>query len=1060
MKRKLLSILFCCIVVAGAFAQYPQTLPITHTSFFATTAMGTNPTLEKGSYSTSTDAILVNQWNRSSATTGGSSPTVENSTLSYSNYVDNNAGKAIILADGNLNRRSVYSLSNTNPYTGTDFYLGLLVKVSSITATGYLITWDANHTSTTVRGAVLVRADADGFNFGMSTTNSTVSTWSGKLSFDQTHFIVLKVKPISGGANVAYTFYVNPTIDNSEAQSTALSSNIAATGGLQQIRAIAIQQASGINAKIAGLRFSDKWADVVRSSTYTENFVSATVDGNLEGYDSWAVSTNTSWDDGTSPLIGATPLVYPDYLGSNNGRVAITNKNNTARASVKLTSVSAPVDGTSVYASFLVKIDDQNTVTTGLREIFVLNQSLGEYTRCRVSAQHFPADNTVKFAVSKVTTKSDPSIAFNAANTHLLVLKYNRIAGANNDKISLYINPDLTLKESEQVNSIVDFEDANQIDWGTAAVHLLIRQTGIGAKFGGFRVGTTWEQVIPASSSVTVNNSSSISAYNLNTSSQLNVATGATLTIDDDTEVDAITAAPGAKVTLADTKTLSGTLTLQSDENGTATFVDNYNAPTVNAVVQQRVTSGRNWYMSTPLSAANASVLNRGTSVVEYNEATGLWPTASTLTPGKGYIQVAAPTEGSTGNVEFTGITNSGNIPVTLTYHSETGKGFNLVGNPYPSYLDWSAVATDLINTNATTGAKMPTGTMWYRTINYNGKSEWQPNHDYNILNEIVYNGTRFYKVTTAGTSAATGGPSGSTTSIVDNTVTWAYEGSIYIFATVSAGGQVSPSTVSNLVPPMQAFWVKSTGGTLTFKNTMRSHKTDVGSNLLKAPKSTTSEMPLVRLSVTNGVSADEAVIYASANASNVFDSYDAPKYFNTESYNQPEIFTQVGNEKLAINALSELSEGMELPLGFATSKGNDFSIAATELKNLGSDLQVILKDKQSNNAEFNLTNGKAYNFSSSAVNDANRFTLIFRAPSVTTGVENTNKFNAQVFVNAANQITISAPEKSNYAIYNAMGQLIENGILNYNLHTVNYKLTQGVYVVKVNNQTTRVIIK
>ncbi|MBV5342427.1 hypothetical protein JZU68_02030, partial [bacterium] len=80
---------------------------------------------------------------------------------------------------------------------------------------------------------------------------------------------------------------------------------------------------------------------------------------------------------------------------------------------------------------------------------------------------------------------------------------------------------------------------------------------------------------------------------------------------------------------------------------------------------------------------------------MEYNEATGLWPTASTLTPGKGYIQVASSTEGSTGVVEFTGTTNSGNIPVILTYNSGTGNGFNLVGNPFPSYLNWQAVVAD-----------------------------------------------------------------------------------------------------------------------------------------------------------------------------------------------------------------------------------------------------------------------------------------------------------------------------------------------------------------------------
>ena len=90
-----------------------------------------------------------------------------------------------------------------------------------------------------------------------------------------------------------------------------------------------------------------------------------------------------------------------------------------------------------------------------------------------------------------------------------------------------------------------------------------------------------------------------------------------------------------------------------------------------------------------------------------------------------------------------------------------------------------------------------------------------------------------------------------------------------------------------------------------------------------------------------------------------------------------------------------------------------------------------------------------------------NRFSLIFRSPGVSTDLEN-NKLikQAQVFVNAANQITIIAAENSNYAIYNTVGQLIENGILNSKHETRNTKLKTGVYVVKVNNESTRVVIK
>ena len=350
---------------------------------------------------------------------------------------------------------------------------------------------------------------------------------------------------------------------------------------------------------------------------------------------------------------------------------------------------------------------------------------------------------------------------------------------------------------------------------------------------------------------------------------------------------------------------------------------------------------------------------------------------------------------------------------------------------------------------------------MWYRTISYNGKSAWASNTAYS-MNDIVYNGTRFYKVSTAGTSGASGGPTGGLTGITDGSVVWNYEGSIYLFATISASGVASPITVSNLVPPMQAFWVKSTGGTLTFKNAMRSHNTG-GTNALKAPKNAANDIKLLRLNVSNGASADEAVIYAGADANNAFDTYDAPKYFNTAGSNQPEIYTQVGNEKLVINAMNEINQGTEIPLGFATEKGNNFSISASEFRNFGSDTKVILKDKQTN-TEFDLTAGQTYVFSSDVVNDVNRFSLIFRTSANTTGIDKTEILNSQVYVNAANHITIIAPEKSKYTIYNAMGQLLDNGLVNSKHEILNSKLIAGVYVVRVsengNELTTRVIIK
>ena len=558
-----------------------------------------------------------------------------------------------------------------------------------------------------------------------------------------------------------------------------------------------------------------------------------------------------------------------------------------------------------------------------------------------------------------------------------------------------------------------------------------------------------------------VGGNQNISSYAAN--SDINVSSGGHLTVDATKTVKSITVTPGAKLTVNAALTATSGITLESDANGTATLMDSYTEPTISATVKQYVTAGRNWYMSAPHNnSANVTDLNKGASVQQYNETSGEWEVASgTLTRGKGYIQVANSTQGTTGTVQFNGILNSGDVSIALTYHSDGGKGFNLVGNPYPSYLNWQSVATDPVNTHVTTGAKMPTGTMWYRTVNYNGKSAWTPSTMYNTLNTIVYNGNKFFKLTGIGTSAASGGPAvvdNVTTNIVDGTAQWAYDGSVYIFATVNADGEVSPETVSNLVPPMQAFWVKSTGGTLTFKNSMRSHETVT--NKLKAPKA--YDKKLVRLRVSNGASADESVIYASNNALNTFDNYDAPKYFNTSS-NQPEIYSQVGNEKLAINAMNEMSVGTEISLGFLTEKANNFSINASEIRNFESNVHVILKDKI-RNSEFNLTNGDTYNFSSDVTNNSDRFSLLFRAPGVTTGIDNTTKLNAQVYVNAANQITIMASEKTTYSIYNAVGQLVNNGKTTTDRTIVNSIRQTGVYVVKLTENgtelTTRVIIK
>jgi hypothetical protein len=79
---------------------------------------------------------------------------------------------------------------------------------------------------------------------------------------------------------------------------------------------------------------------------------------------------------------------------------------------------------------------------------------------------------------------------------------------------------------------------------------------------------------------------------------------------------------------------------------------------------------------------------------------------AASLAVGKGYEVYLA---GADSTYTFSGTLNNGEKTLNLTRTGTTAprRGFNLVGNPYPSYLDWNAATKNNVR-----------GTVWYRTYN------------------------------------------------------------------------------------------------------------------------------------------------------------------------------------------------------------------------------------------------------------------------------------------------------------------------------------------------------
>jgi hypothetical protein len=454
-------------------------------------------------------------------------------------------------------------------------------------------------------------------------------------------------------------------------------------------------------------------------------------------------------------------------------------------------------------------------------------------------------------------------------------------------------------------------------------------------------------------------------------------------------------------LTVSGTLTNNGTLNLLSDASGTATILTPGTVGGSGTTNVNQYIIYRTWYMSSPVASASPTGM---AAIRSYDEATNLWSAATLpMVIGRGY-SVTPPNDGTT-NILFTGRTlNTGEKTIALTKNGSTSQaGFNSVGNPYPSYIDWKAVVTK--NT-----VILETGTMWYR-------------------------------------SKETGS---------------------FKFYTVDASGVVVPSgsTATAYIPPMQAFWVKTNtdGSTLYFEDNMRSHA--AGTNPLKAPAAKNSELPLLRLQVSNGINVDEAVIYSYANATNGYDFYDSPKMMNNDAA-IPEIYTTLNNQPIVINVMNSIPLDTEIGLGFVAGNATSFSMRANEISNLPSDVNVILKDYGNNGIETDLTDGvTTYEFSP-ATTTGDRFSIIFRTTGAVTGIPTAaNDQNLLVYRNANNQIVVQIKGQLNdsYAldVYNSTGQKLASKQATAGI-TIMDAPQSGVYFVTVkgngNNTTKKVVI-
>lgn len=481
----------------------------------------------------------------------------------------------------------------------------------------------------------------------------------------------------------------------------------------------------------------------------------------------------------------------------------------------------------------------------------------------------------------------------------------------------------------------------------------------------------------------------------------IEILNGKTVTLTENLKASTLNINGGGKLTLNSGKTLEATaINIQSDPtNGTGTYVDKGTTKITSASVQQYITAGRNWYISCPLGSALSGVVtgtagNRLWKYDELNTGNVQWnPVTSTdvsLNMMTGYIANTI----SNGLITFSGDTlNTGNKSILLnrTENGKASRGYNLVGNPYPSYLDWTAARANSSNLGST---------MWYRT-----KTTGYIFATYNASGgQYTNQATQF---------------------IPPMQAFWVY---------VNASGNGS-----------------STTGTLSVTNDMRSHES--GSNRLKSPSYRNTAQQVLRLKVSNGTNDDETVVYFDSNAANGFDSYDSQKMSNGNPV--PDIYTVVESQNLAINGMTSINPNQEIALGFKTDASNTFTIEATEVRNFDASTKIILKDNLLHSEQEITEGTSYSFISDPVASTSRFSIIFKSGSITTELKSSNNDNEVSVFKNAAGQMVVKCTTDiltpcANISVYNSIGLKLENKLLTSTTTVLSELYPSGVYFVNV----------
>jgi len=449
-----------------------------------------------------------------------------------------------------------------------------------------------------------------------------------------------------------------------------------------------------------------------------------------------------------------------------------------------------------------------------------------------------------------------------------------------------------------------------------------------------------------------------------------------------------------------------GYLTLISSATQTA-LIDGTGAGNVlgNVTMQRYLPSGFGYrYISSPFQAAKVSELGDDLNLnasfpplyrYDENLAYAGWvkhiDTNGLLNPLAGYaVNFGAATPARTINMK--GVVNNGSIgPATLYNHNRTyTQGFNLVGNPYPSPINWTAASG------------------WTKT---------------NIDNAIYY---------------------------FNNGVADQYQGTYSSYI----NGVSSDGVASNTIPSMQGFFIHVSNGAYPVSATLSAtNGVRVTTPNPTFHKVTNVEpYPMVRISAgyQDGAGlSDPTVVYFDPASSLAYNrELDALKMLNTDE-RVPSLYSLSASEKLSIHAIpANADTTLIIPLGIKTDKEGKVVFKARDIVELPAGLHPYFADAQ-NSAIQDLELIPEYGQVLGKGVHENRFYLIFarQLPAGIPGIKQALKAYS-----SGGSLFVYLPDaQGEIRIINTAGQLVKTETLSgAGYHQIRMEGASGLYLVSL----------